>query len=234
MVESAIQELRDDGATLSASRISAATGVHRKDVSKLLAAKPLKHREKNLVSRVIGQWQADRRFCSAPGKARALGVEGKRSEFAQLVSTVSADLNPYTVLYEMERLDLVSRHGAVIKLTKGLFLPRGDIKQSFALLGRDVEDLCEAVQENVFNNPAVPNHHIQTEYDNIPLERVPQIKQWLFNEGAKWHRKLRSYLSQLDRDLTPAQSTGPGRARVVLGSFSRIEDVSLALKRERR
>lgn len=228
-VEVAREQLQKQGAAASASRISVMTGVHRKDVSRLLEAAPVAKASKNLAARIIGAWRNSKRFCNASGKPRVLSAEGKESEFVSLVQSVSVDLNPYTVLFELERIGAVQRVRSGVRLVSRLYNPRGDSAAGIGLLGSDISDLMAAVEENIERTEpnAVPNLHIKTEYDNIPETAAAEIRSWCLREGSAFHQRVRNFLSQFDRDISSKKLKDGPSIRVAVGAFSRIENVKV-------
>lgn len=227
-VEVAREQLADSGSEISGSRMSVMTGVHRKDVARLLDNELPARESKSFVTRVVGAWRNSREFCGASGKPRVLSFEGKQSEFGKLVSSVSVDLNPYTVLFELERIGAVQRTRGGLKLVSRLYNPLGDKRSGFELLASDMGDLMEAVEENLQEGSAgtVPNLHIKTEYDNIPATHAVTIREWCLREGSAFHQRARNFLSQFDRDLNPSAANGEGTIRVAVGAFSRIHGMN--------
>ena len=106
-VRMATEELERRGESVSASRLSVLTGVHRKDISMILNDSAGRRESKSVISKVLGAWQGQKRFLDKNARPRVLTVEGKESEFSDLVRKVSVDLNPYTVLFELERIGAV-------------------------------------------------------------------------------------------------------------------------------
>ena len=100
---------------------------------------------------------------------------------------------------------------------------RGDLKRGVELLSSDMDDLINAVDENVFSRSSQPNHHVKTQYDNIVLEALPAIREWFLKKGALFHEEARKFLSKFDRDVHPELSKKEGGARVALGSFSLVK-----------
>lgn len=204
------------------SRLAVMTGLHRRDVARLSEAADEEGEDVTLLTRIIGRWRVDPKF-STRRKPKPLRIEGGSGDFAELVSSSSRDLNPYTVLFELERLGIVRRSGDMVELLRDAFEPAGDTTRGLQLLSSDVQDLVEAVDQNLFNRPDVPNLHIKTEYDSIPSECLPQIRNWFIETGARFHEEARRFLSQFDKDLNPKLYGKEGRSRVMVGSFSRIE-----------
>ena len=85
--------------------------------------------------------------------------------------------------------------------------------------------MYRAVEENVIEESEVPNHHIKTEYDNIPEHHRETIRKWFFKSGSAFHQQARRFLSQFDRDATSKKVSGTGTIRVAVGSFSFMEKV---------
>ena len=71
-----------------------------------------------MISRVVAQWENDRRFLTQAGKPRVLSCDEDDSEFSELVRLVSKDLHPGTVLFELERSGIVERSKRGVRLNK--------------------------------------------------------------------------------------------------------------------
>lgn len=84
------------------------TGIHRKDVDRLILGERKVDPATDVFTRVFGQWQNDKRF-SKNGRPKALDLGGEAVYFAKLVQSVSKEHNPYTVLFELERLGFIKR-----------------------------------------------------------------------------------------------------------------------------
>lgn len=205
----------------SASRISVMTGMQRPAVSDFMNEQKIPMKQ-SLVSKVVGSWSSKTDYVTKSGSPRVLEVEGKESEFAKLVHSVSQALNPYTVLFELERAKLIERSAKGVRLLTQAFNSKYDIDQSIQYLASDISDLTFAVEENISAEGRAPNHHITTEYDNIPLNKVAQIQSCLMKEGDSFHRKMRNYLSKFDRDIGGDRSNSKS-VRVSISSFSRCE-----------
>ena len=224
MVKAASDEMKSRGEEPNISRLAAMTGMHRRDVMRLFRDEQSIDDPQGLVARVIGQWLKDKRFCNAGGRPRVLTYDGQDSEFRQLVSTVSKDLNPGTLVLELARLGaVVQRHGRVKLLTR-TYSPRGDVKEGVRLLSEDMRDLACCVTENIFEPPNPLHQHAKTEYDNIDPADLPQIRRLLLQEGETFHARMRTVLSRFDRDINPERSSNKRRARIVIGSFSYVDE----------
>ena len=225
-IEVAQEELARQGETVNVSRLAVVTGLQRKEVARLRQDGPAAgDTGASLLSRIIGQWQQHKDFCRAEGAPRPLNFAGAESEFALLVRSVSKDINPYTVLFELERVGFVERSGESLVLRTGAYRIKGgaQLEQAFELLERDSGDLLTAVTENVLRPPAIPHLHLRTEYDNISPDALSEIQEWLLDKGTTFHEEARAYLAKFDKDVNPRLYTKPGGARVMLGAFSFVQ-----------
>jgi hypothetical protein len=221
LLEVAAEEMIKNENKINISRLSAMTGVHRKDAVRIYREKDVNNESTRFVSRVVGQWRQDPRFLNDKGKPKPLSFRGEDSEFSQLVVLVSQDLHPGTVLFELERLGAVKRVKEELQLLVKAYVPRGNPVEGLRMLGEDAEDLANAVLENIFNDgKEAPNYHAKAVYDNVAEEDVPQLRSWLFKQASQFHQKVSKYLSKYDLDINPNPKKKGGK-RVVLGIFTK-------------
>jgi len=226
-VQAAQAQLTGTQADKNHSRLSTMTGVHRKDVARILQSEKSEPRRLDLIQRVIGQWRYDPRFSNQPGEPKVLTREGPSSSFFQLVRSVSLDINPLSVLAELERTESVSIGRLGVKLERAMYVPTGNVALGFKLLGADIDELTRAVEENLLEKVGPHNLHIRTEFDRIPLSASKKVRQWLLREGSEFHAKVRSFLAGLDRDINPKGKAAIDSCRVVVGAFSHIDSAAL-------
>ncbi len=200
-VDAAVDELRTAGAEESVSKISVMSGVHRRDVSNFIKADQLPESAPSLLGKIIGQWQESKMFTDKNGKPKPLSVEGAMSEFSSLVKSVSSDLNPYTVLFELERINAIKKIDDRVSLVRNILDFQGNMLAGVEILAHDTADLYRAVEENCSLSEPIPNLHIRTEYDSIPVEHARDLKLWILGEGAKFQEKIQRHLSKFDVDV---------------------------------
>lgn len=224
-VEVAREELARSGDRASASRVSVMTGVHRKDIARIAETQEPVRSAEDIVSKIIGQWNTSARYSTKAGVPRVLSAQGVDSEFAELVRSVSNDVAPYTVLYELERSGRVERSPAGLRLLVQIHVPDAkDHDSAFQMLGEDTADLVRAVEENTLLRPAMPNLHLKTEFTSIQSKHLASIREWLLVEGSKFHRRVESFLKQYDADASSLRmKKDEPTARVAFGSFSVVD-----------
>lgn len=221
LIAVAAEQLEHEGQDPSKSKIAIMTGLQRRDVTRLSEKGGDSVRPANIITKLIGQWRADKRYCDA-GNPRMLTFEGVNSEFGKLVQSVSKDVSPYAILFELERIGAAKREGDKLSLVAKTYEERTESDLAWELWSVDGEDLITAVEENLASSKGVPNLHISTRYDNIVRDALPTIKTWLLQKGAEFHAQIRAYLSDLDKDLNPTLFDREGGGKVILGSFSRV------------
>ena len=219
-IEAAKEELESRGEKVNISKIAVVSGMHRRDVMRIHRSDEPSGIPQTLISKVLTQWEQSSEYSTTGGKGRVLNLE---TDFKALVSSVSQDLNPATVLFELERSKLVERTSRGIKLRRAEQIIT-DPTSAYKILSSDVEDLIFTVDKNIFDGSEV-DLHARTEFDNIRVQDVPKIKKWLLEEGRKLHQKARSLLAKHDNDANPLPDKEAG-VKVSLGSFARIVNKS--------
>lgn len=218
----AAEQLRAAGDKETVSRLGIITGLQRREVKRILEEDWKPEEYSNLTTRIIGQWEQDKRFSTKNKSPALLTFAGEDSEFDLLVRSVSKDTGPKAVLFDLERLGLVERVGDKVRLKKALNVYKGDPEKGLALLSRDTDTLAKAVEQNLFSPQKHKNIHVCTHYDNVFKSDIPKIRKLLYREGQLFHKKLRALLSRYDQDITPHPSK-EGGARVSVVSFSWTE-----------
>lgn len=223
LVEVAREELERVDAHVSVTRISVMTGMYRKDIQNLIDTALEKPGRMPFLARLIGQWRNHKTYCRKPGEPKELDCTGKESDFFALVASVNKEINPYAVLFELERLGIAVNEEGKLKLLVSELASGTDIEGGLKLLGDDFEDLIRIIEHNT-NNTSSPEHvpqlHLKTVYDNVVKSAIPAIRLWILKEGAEFHRRARDFISQYDKDLNPALHLEEGGAKTSIGTFS--------------
>lgn len=218
VVQIGVEEITARGEKVNTSRLSAMSGLHRRDVDRILTERPIPELPASLAARICAQWESDRRF-SSNGRPRRLSLSGGPHDFSKLLATVGSDLNLGTVVFELARRGVAERVGDQLVLKRRHISTRGDTVESFQTLAEDAGDLIATVEGNTLGEPV--QLHARTEFDNIPLSEAENVRTWILEEGGRFHARVRRFLAKLDLDVQPRSDSGG--VRVAVGSFSRIE-----------
>lgn len=218
-VEHAHKSLKSSGEAASTNRISLMTGVHRKDSALQTLVGSQSKKSRSLEWRILNHWENSEKYQTKRGKPRILSLLGSEGEFAEMVAEVSKELNPYSVLFELERVGAVEKSPRGVKLIHAEYQVVENLEEGFEFLSTDIDDLITAVEENLSQQPAGENHHVKTQFDSIPKSKAREVKLWLNKRSALLHKEVRKYLTAVD-DSSVADSR---RVRVALLSVSRID-----------
>lgn len=221
----AVKELERLGTKINVSRLSAMTGLHRHDFGDDNAVEDTRLEEGNMIVRILGLWRFGERFQTKNGKPKVLSYTGEDNEFKELVYSVSQALSLGSVLFELERMGAVERTPRGLKLIHGGRLAAGDLTVGFQIVSKDLDSVIRAAEVNLLEDSSKPHLHIHTEYDNIAVEDLPEIEEWIREEGKAFQLKVRQYLAQFDRDITPRslgeeEDNPESRRFVTVGTFS--------------
>ena len=219
-VEAAEEELKRVGERSSMSRLSAVTGLNRRDISHIqgAAGAPL-HQGASILARVLSNWENLPRFRGRGATPKPLTCDGESSQFFDLVRSVSRDIHPSAILIELRRAGLVRSQENCVELIESEAYAPQDLERGFSIIARDIATLLELGNENVVAPKTVRNLHLRTEFDNIDPAQIKPLKAWLLQEGKEFHRRARELFAKHDLDLS-SDSTGSAKGgRVILTSF---------------
>jgi len=155
LVERALAQVPGAAGPRGISRISAATGIHRKEVKRLmtLPGRVDEQRGRSLAAEVFTRWCTDRRFLDANGRPRALarGAAGEdTASFETLARAVSRDVHPRTILEELLRLGIAeSGPDGWVRLVVEAFVPAAEQREMLGFLAANVSDHLAAAVANV-------------------------------------------------------------------------------------
>ncbi|NMC64327.1 MAG: hypothetical protein GYA55_14275 [SAR324 cluster bacterium] len=219
-IESAKRLIEGQKGRPNDSRLSVMTGLHRREVQRLSSDNNKEVSSVNIITKVVGRWETEKRFITKDRHPRVLSVGYDGSEFHELVRGVSSDINPASVLFELERIGAIERSKQGVRLKALTYMPKGDAEEGFKILRADLSDLIQAVEHNLFEEEETPNLHLRTEYDKIRVNAVPDIQRWILKEGHAFHSRARAYLSQFDQDINLDPDFKGDCVKISLGAFS--------------
>lgn len=222
LIQESHRELSRTAQEATISKLSVMTGLQRRDIQRISSPINESSQHLDLLTRIIGAWTTGEKF-SRGTKPKSLSFEGPMSDFADLVRGVSTDLNPNTVLFELERLGLVQRHGVELTLLWNAYQISGDSDDAYTLLERDLTALVAGVDSNITKASPIPNLHISTRFDNVSVSASSQIREWLLKRGSEFHAEAREFIGSFDKDINPSRYSEAGGVRVTLTSFSLCE-----------
>jgi len=140
----------DPGASMS--QIAVRTGVHRKDLRRLVA-QPTPRAPRSPGAEVFARWMTDPRYLTRRGQPRVLprvAAGADEPSFDALATSVTTDVHPRAVLEELLRLALVAIDArGRVRLTAKAYVPHHDRAGMLALLADNVGDHLDAAVANL-------------------------------------------------------------------------------------
>ncbi len=172
-VDVAFEEFREPGRKQSISRVSALTGLFRREVKRLHELDVdtgLNGSDRyNRAVRVISGWLNDERFLDAKGEPRDLPFDGEGATFSVLVRAYSGDITPRAMLTVLESADCVQASAdGRLRLVSHAFIPGGDATDKLHILGTDVAELIATIDHNL-TAPAA-DRYFQRKVSNMRLD----------------------------------------------------------------
>lgn len=229
-VDVAHDEFAIPGRKQSASRIAVLTGIHRKEVGRILADDQSVDAEEadviNNAAGVIGAWRRDKRYQDKRGKPHALEFEGRGATFSDLVRRYGlGDVPARAMLDELLRVNAVERlRDGRIKLIASAYLPATASPEAVAILGTDAADLVAAIDHNLTCEPDAGFFQRKVAYDNLPEEAMDEILEKIRRDGREVIERIDRTMAKHDRDAN-SKVEGTGRKRAMFGVYCYAEDV---------
>ncbi len=181
------------------SRITTATGIHRREVSRLLLAVregAAQHTpsSRSHANELFAHWRTARAYCDLRGSPAELPRQGPAPSFETLAHTITRDVHPRSLLDELLRLGLAALDPErdTVRLVREAFVPQGDEGRMVAALGRNV------------------GSHLEGAIDNLLQDNRRHFEQALFAEGlsdesmAEFRQLVRDQWQALLMALVPA------------------------------
>lgn len=221
-VETAASEFTLGGRRPTDSRLTVLTGVHRKDIRRLLrepAPEPDTPAGLTLGTQIVARWLGDRAYVDDEGQPRVLPrtpSQGGDHSFAALVELVSKNVRPRSVLDELLRLGIVEvdANDYVHLVTSG-FVPGKELDSKAFYFGEAIHDHLCAGAHNLENvDRAFLERSVY--YDELSPEAVEALRVEAERLSMNVLKEINKQGMALERDDPPAPEK---RMRMRLGVY---------------
>ncbi len=236
-VEVAREELAAADERETASRISVLTGVHRKDLRRLMAespSQPTMPESVSLGARLVRRWTTEAPFLDRRNRPRPLARHSEIAgdpDFEQLVASISSDVRPRAVLDEWLRLGIVEIDAKDrIRLRVGGFVPTEGFEEKAHFFGRNLHDHISAAAHNLTGDgPAMLERSVH--YGGLSQDSVDELTALSEKLGMAALREVNrraQRLSERDEPSRGADDPDDPTARINFGVYFFKEAVSPA------
>jgi predicted RNA-binding protein Jag len=217
-VEESSRALEKEGQKENVSRIAVITGLQR-PVVKACLNNQVETKAASLSQRVLNAWKENKRFKTKNNQPKVLSFDGDRSEFANLVRTVSKDIHPGTVLFDLQRQGRVEVTESGLKISSQK--DKKSIEQIYNQVAEETRDFVAAMLDNLESDSETPpNYQITSTFDNIDETDLPEIRARLGQVLSRLQDEAEAVLKDFDLDVHPDNSK-KGGSRVVVGLYTK-------------
>ena len=202
------------------SRISAATGLTRREVTRITLDVTAKAATRpSPATQIFTRWMGNRRLHDAQGVPRPLRRQGRSPSFEALAQSVTRDVHPRTLLEELCRLGLAQWDPAsdMVHLIRDTFVPSKDLPRMYGFLGSNVGDHLAAAVDNVLAES--PRHLEQALFaDELSDESAAAVRGLAM---AQWKELLAGLVPRIQEFVeSDAKSQRPAQRRVRVGLYT--------------
>jgi hypothetical protein len=224
MVQSALKAHSQLSPTRLTSRISASTGLARREVARLQAdsvGTPARQPRPSSATEVFTRWLANPSLRDADGRPRPLPRLGPVPSFERLAQSVTQDVHPRSLLDELCRLGVATwdKTTDLVQLQTNAFVPQGDWARMTAFLGDNVGDHLRAATANVLGSGK--EHLEQAVFaDELSTHSLQAFRALMGKQWSELLQSLTPQLEQLIEDDRLAQRAQDQRVRVGLYTWA--------------
>ena len=202
------------------SRISTATGINRREVSRITqtrqeAVAP----RRSPATRVFTKWLSDPAFKTADSQVMPLPRSGPAPSFETLAQSVTRDVHPRSLLDELCRLGLARIEGELVHAARDAIVPRGDSERMLGFLANNVGDHLRAAVVNVLSD--APPHLEQAVFaDDLSQDSLDAFRKVMRTQWKALLEATAPVLQQLIDADREAGRTQDQRVRVGLFTYT--------------
>lgn len=154
-VSVAKDEFKVNGKSQTDSRIALLTGVHRKDVRRLLGRAPEKSggRQQGLIANLIAQWLGTPELLDEDGEPKPIPRNPHpdyKVSFTSLAETLTNDIHPRALMDECVNRGIIkfTEDGMVHLIVESL-IPADDLDEKAHFFGQNIYDHISAAEHNL-------------------------------------------------------------------------------------
>jgi len=204
------------------SRISTATGLSRREVTRLITSDaPVRPRKPPIATEIFARWAADPAWRGNDGKPLVIKRQGGAPSFEALAQSITRDIHPRSMLDELVRIGLAhyDKDLDCVSLTQDDFVPGGDSRQLLNLLSDNVGDHLDAAVTNVLSDAG--KHHEQAVFaDELSTESIEALRPLVARQWAALRDVMVPIITNLIESDRLAGRVQDQRMRIGLYAFN--------------
>ena len=213
-VDIAFEEFGTPGRKQTISRVSALTGLTRKETKRLQELGRIIDEQAmqryNRAVRVLSGWLNDPEFQDDGGRPAILPVEGGSGSFHALVRKYSGDIPTQAMLAVLENAGSVVRENGRVRLVRAAYLPADDPEEGLRILGTDTAELVATIDHNLRVSPESRWFQRKVSNARVHPEALGEFR-------ALTAARAQALLEELDEWLTRNEAEGEETCYASLG-----------------
>jgi len=219
--EAALQAKPDALPHRLVSRISTATGINRREVTRLVDTRSdVRPPRRPLAVEVYAHWLSDPRYRDHLGQPSPLPRQGVSLSFESLAREITSDVHPRSLLDDMLRLGYarLSESGDQVEAVPDAFVASGDVVRSYQILGSNIGDHLSGAVANVLGNGR--QHFDQAIVaDGLTDASMDAVRKLIVGQ---WRAVFDHLVPALERLISADREQRPEaeRQRVLIGLYS--------------
>lgn len=219
MVKEAERQLKNKSSeTISDSRVSVVTGIHRKEIKRIrsLKANDPSGYELSLASQVVSKWAGEKQLRSKAGikPLQRKKINEGEFDFDDLVRSISKDVRPRAVLEELLDRGLVTLlDGDKLQLHPENLTLKQDQEETLHYLGLNIHDHLSASVNNLLN-PEKKLFDRCVHYHGLSDEAIRRLRKMAEDKAMQALIDINHTAQELIKD-----SKNKGAARMNFGSY---------------
>lgn len=204
------------------SRISTATGINRREVTRLVNSRLRAPNPKMpLALRAFYRWSTDPQFHTSDGTVAALARQGPAPSFESLAALVTRDIHSRSLLDDMLRLKIAAwdMQSDFVSLSVNAFTPKDNETELLSFLASNVGDHLRAYVDIVDGEQA--RHFEQAIWGcGLSAESMLTLRPLV---KFQWQKLMRALVPELQKRVDADEVDGvepPGEVRIGLYMYS--------------
>lgn len=214
-VDVAFEDFTEEGRKQTISRVSAMTGLTRKETKRLHELVQSTDTEAagryNRAVRVISGWVNDKRYQTKQGDPKILPVTGNSVSFESLVKKHSGDIPTQAMLSVLKKAGSVIENDRGIQLVNHAFVPGDDAIDKLHILGTDVAELLATIDHNLTHPPDRLFYQRKVSNTNIDPAAIPAFRKLSAKKAQTLLESLDAWLAEHEINDSPNTETGQGQ-----------------------
>ncbi len=212
-VDVAFDEFAPEKKKQSMSRISALTGLTRKEAKRLHELQQSDTRESeqryNRAVRVISGWVNDPEFHNGQGQPADLPIDAETGSFSALVKKYSGDVTTQSMLAVLGVASSIEKDGDRVRLIQHAYVPGDDTAEKLRILGTDAAELIATIDHNLVSSEDALRYQRKVSNLRISVGALPAFQGLAAEKAQTLLEELDTWLSEHEADSK--QDSEPGR-----------------------